>query len=153
MGGPSQPLETERSMMSWWGPAQPQTAGSGADLPRTQPVLTAPTAEVHTRLAGPCSRLGTAPSQRAQPALPAPPTELSGWLALLLLPRLERGWTSRPQQGHPAAGPRLPRRWPTPAALRPLPLSHLGFSFGETKTGRVQGLSPPTLPQASLLGG
>ena len=134
---PGDPSSMEELM---GGPAQPQTAGRGADLPRARPVLMSPTAEVHSRLAGPCSCLGAALSQRlsvrtagsrhrarmAGVAAASPPGKRVGVQATA-------GATQSCQaQGGPGAGQ-------APLTFWPLPLSYLGFGFGETKDRKSPG--------------
>lgn len=103
----------------------------------------APTAEVHTRLAGPCS-----PSRRCSvtavlsPHRPPPPPSSGGWCCCCF-PSWREGGRPGHRRGHPELpGRGCPGAGRPPLALWPLPLSYLGFGFGETKTGRVQGLPP-----------
>ena len=122
------------------GAGSPQTSGSGADLSGARPVLVASTAEVHTRLAGPCSRLGTAPSQRCSVRTARPPHQARVAGVAATSPPGERvgvqataGATRscRAEADTSAGRP--------PLTLRPLPLSYLGFSFGETKDRKSPG--------------
>ena len=147
---PPFPLETKTSMDELMaGGGQPQTAGSRADLPGARPVLVAPTAEVHTHLAGPCSRLGTAPSQRCSVRTARPPHQARVAGVAAASPPGERvgvqatAGATRSCRAEAGTGAGRP-----PLTLRPLPLSYLGFGFGETKDRKSPGaLAHPPCPR------